>query len=465
MKKCILIVYTVVFLPLPGWAETFNKVEDEVGVRTGAVLRWEKDSGARKESETIVAALLRKPLTVASAVQIGLLNNRELQATFEEVGIAYADLLEALTVPNPSIDFDVEFPTSGPGQKYEWLVAQEFVQLIMIPLKRRIAIEQLEAAQLRVAAEVLSLIAKVKTAYFTVQADQQLLSRLKTIQETNGASLDLVQKQFEAGNIPDLELLRMQATYNDGRIDIANAQKELNSHREKLTRLLGLWGQQTDWKIVQEISPIPASDFSYKNLESLAVANRLDLRAANRQLTSLVSALGLTKKFRWLGALEFGFAGEKDPGEPALLGPSIRFEVPIFNQGQAKIAKGESELRKAQLQFEALAIEIRSEVREFRDELITLADLAKFYRDEALPLRIKLVNKTLLYYNAMQVGPVDLFSAKAEELKTERAYIETLRDYWITRAELERTVGGSLTPRPTSVEKSVVQTTKKKSHE
>ena len=161
---------------LPIRAEIFQKVQTEVRARSAADVRWEKQMAAREETAAIVAKLLRKPLTVASAVQIALLSNRELQARFGEIGIAQADVIEAVTVPNPSVDFDVQFPVAAAHMnRYGWLVAQEFVQILMIPLKKKIAEEKLEAAELRVAAETLRLVAEVKAAYFTFQGDQQLL--------------------------------------------------------------------------------------------------------------------------------------------------------------------------------------------------------------------------------------------------------------------------------------------------
>jgi outer membrane protein, heavy metal efflux system len=171
---------------LPIRAETFQKVQTEVRDRSGADIRWEKQMAAREETAAVVAKLLRQPLTVASAVQIALISNRGLQATFGEIGIAQSDVIEAVTVPNPSVDFDVQFPVvAAQMNRYGWLVAQEFVQILMIPLKKKIAGERLEAAKLRVAAETLRLVAEVKAAYFTYQGDQQLLARLKIIQETN----------------------------------------------------------------------------------------------------------------------------------------------------------------------------------------------------------------------------------------------------------------------------------------
>ena len=464
MKK---ITTSLVLLALSGSslrAETFRRVQEEVSERTGVEVRWEKEMASREETSVIVQRLLRRPLTVSSAVRIALLNNRGLQATFEDVGIAQADVIEAVTLPNPSVDFDVEFPlVAGTLNRYAWLVAQEFVQILMIPLKKKLSEERLEAIELRVADETLDLVARVKAAYFMVQADQQLISRLKLIQETHAASLDLGQKQYQAGNITDLALLQLQASYSQGRLDIVRAETDLRDKREELTRLLGLWGSQTTWKIEGDVMPIPDSDFSVKGLESLAVAQRLDLRAAHRDLTSIVTALGLTRIYRWIPVLEFGFSGERDvDAEGALnMGPSFRLEVPIFNQGQARIARATSELRRAENRLSALAVEIRSETRELRDRLISLRDMAKFYHDDLLPTRIKIVNKALLEYNAMQLSPYELFLAKSQEMEAERSYIDTVRDYWITRAKLERTVGGKLTPRnPTSVADG--KTTKKK---
>ena len=463
MKK---ITTSLVLLALSGSslrAEAFRKVQEEVSERTGVDVRWEKEMASREQTSAIVQKLLKKPLTVPSAVQIALLNNRGLQVTFEQVGIAQADVIEAVTVPNPSVDFEVQFPlVAGTLNRYAWLVAQEFVQILMIPLKKKISEEQLEAVELRVAHQILDLVEKVKAAFFMVQAEQQLISRLKLIQNTNSASLELGQKQYKAGNITDLALLQLQASYSQGRLDIAKAETDLRDKREELTRLLGLWGSQTGWQIQGDIMPIPDSEFSVKALESLAVAQRLDLRAAHRDLTSIVTALGLTRIYRWVPVLEFGFAGERDIEGALNMGPSFRLEIPIFNQGQSRLARAAAELRRAENRLASLAVEIRSETRELRDRLISLREMAKFYHDDLLPTRIKIVNKALLEYNAMQLSPYELFLAKSQELEAERNYIDALRDYWITRAKLERTVGGKLTPRnPTSVADG--KTTKKKS--
>ena len=107
-----------------------------------------------------------------------------------------------------------------------------------------------------------------------------------------------------------------------------NDQRE---HREKLNRLLSLWGGDTAWKIAGDLPPLPESDVALRGLESLAVAQRLDLAAAHAELGGIVRALGLVKKYRYIGALEFGVDTERDPDRTNVTGPRLRLELPLFN--------------------------------------------------------------------------------------------------------------------------------------
>lgn len=95
--------------------ETFQGVRQSVQERTGKTVRWEEDQAVHEQTLRDVRLLLRKPLTVETAVQIALLNNRSLQATFEEIGLSAADFIEAATIPNPKIDLAIRFPDKPPS--------------------------------------------------------------------------------------------------------------------------------------------------------------------------------------------------------------------------------------------------------------------------------------------------------------------------------------------------------------
>src|SRR5262249_35301043 len=141
-----------------------------------------------------------------------LLGNQGLQATFEEIGLSTSDLRQARVVSNPEIDFAAKFPDRSPRlAKLEWSIAQDFISLATLPMRTRVARQQLRAAQLRVADEVIRLVAEVKAAFYTLQADEAMLARLREQIEAQQVSLDLARRLSAAGNLPEVRLVQEQA--------------------------------------------------------------------------------------------------------------------------------------------------------------------------------------------------------------------------------------------------------------
>lgn len=424
----------------------FTDVSNVVAERTGQKVMWPRNEGEDEEVRKAKASLLEGDLSPEKAVQIALFGNPHLQGVFEEVGIAKADLVQAGLLRNPRFAASFRFPKGTPaGLNSEYSLVGDILDLIILPLRKRIAAQNLEAVKLRVADEVLKTAAEVKGAFYAVQAREQLIKRIRFIVEVNESSADVAKRMRDAGNIPELEFADQQAIYAQSRVALGESLRDLRSDRERFNRLLGLWGNEIGWKVADELPAIPQKEISLENLETVAITQRLDLAALRAQLTNAISALKLQNGTRFFpGAVEVGIDTEKEPDGQRVTGPTLELELPIFDQGQAAIAKLKSQFRQAEREFEARAIEIRSEVRENRDRLIANRELAEYYEKILLPLRVKIVNQSLLHYNAMQIGPVELLLAKERELDAERAYVDAWRDYWISRAELERAVGGTL---------------------
>jgi cobalt-zinc-cadmium efflux system outer membrane protein len=234
------------------------------------------------------------------------------------------------------VDLQIKFPDRPPTHPLtEWGVAQNFLNLLMLPLRTRVAREQLVAAQMRVSDDVVKLISEVKVAYHELLADSQTVALLRTILAAQAGSLELTQRLHEAGNVTDLALSQEQAQYSRMRLELAMAEADSRSHREKLNRLLGVWGADTAWKLAAtNCRSFRENDVSIEGLETLAIGNRLDLAAARSQLQSAARAVGLEKTFRFIGALDFGIVGEHEPDGANLVGPSFRFELPILIKGR-----------------------------------------------------------------------------------------------------------------------------------
>src|SRR6266700_3734117 len=231
----------------------FRELANTVHLRTGKRVQWNRGSAEDARAQSAVTSLLSRQLTADSAVQVALLNNHNLQATYEELGIAQADLVEAGLLRNPVFYFERRLP----GQAAEIDLVQEFIDILLLPLRKRIAAAQFEAAKLRVGHEILTTAAEVRAAFYEHQGDQQLVDLRKTVADATERSAETALKMHEAGNLRDLDLASEQATHAQAKIDLAKAQSQAAQSREKLNKLMGAFGQQTEWTIGARLPDLP----------------------------------------------------------------------------------------------------------------------------------------------------------------------------------------------------------------
>jgi cobalt-zinc-cadmium efflux system outer membrane protein len=438
--------------PQPAFVDVRGKVEE----RTGREARWTRSAQDAEAAAARVRALLGQELTAERSAEVALVNNRELQATLQELGISQAEYAQATRVSNPDFHSFVRFPDRAPsGTNVELSLFQDFLDVLVQPLRKKLGAAQLEQTKLRVGDAMLRLMAETKAAHLTLAARQQLMTRLALIRDVNQTAAEFALRQYEAGNINDLERLNHEVAYNQSKVDLALAQVEVRKDRERLNRLMGLWGPDTAWTAEPGLPEIPAQEVPFERLESLAVSQRLDIDAARWGVDLVGRALALKNKTRYFPiGVQVGIQREKATDGQWVTGPSLELQLPIFDTGKAQVARLQAEYLRAQRQLEALAVNARSEVREARDSMIAARDLAASYRSVLLPQRLAILDQTQRHYNMMLKGPYDLLLAKQAEAETERAYVEAWRDYWIARTELERAVGGresapGTTPAPT----------------
>jgi cobalt-zinc-cadmium efflux system outer membrane protein len=423
----------------------FADVEDIVDDRVGYRLHWDRGSEPDQEVAGSIDRLLAEDLTRDAAVQIALLNNPGLQAIYEELGVTQADVVEAGLLENPTLFGQARFPDGGDGSaNLEFEIAQNFLSLLMLPARKKLAAIEFERKKLQVADAVILMAANVSKAYYTALGaiTARDLQKKKAIAAENAFGLAMRMKA--AGNISDLELAKHQARYEQTRIELAANQEAVLQSREHLNRLMGLWGDRTDWKISAGLPDIPAREAGLENLETKAIENRLDLAAARKGAEAMAQALEITVDWRWVGRVEVGISTERETDRTWLTGPNLSIELPIFNQQQADIARMEARLRQSYRRLSAQAVQIRSEVRTLRDRLVMKRHLVEHYQNTLLPLKQRIVALTLQNYNFMLMGAFALLDAKQGEIDAHQQYQTALRDYWTIRSDLQRALGGSI---------------------
>jgi cobalt-zinc-cadmium efflux system outer membrane protein len=422
--------------------EGFDEVKTKVHERSRTQIFWNNGTNLDQQATEKLSSLLKGKLTADEVVQIALLNNRELQAVYSDLGVAQADLVQAGLLSNPIFDGSVMFPLSGGGQSgLELSAAMNFLNIFYIPLRKRVAAARFEEVKTRVAGSVIDFAARVRAAFYLHQSNEQMLDVRRTIVRALEASFEIARRLFAAGNITDLDLVRERAQFEASKLALRSAEAAVRQSREQLNILMGLWGKQTAWQSDHRLPEIPEEPSQTQELERLALENSIDLLNARQRIILAGTQLGFNRWTALVPELHSGPKGERSEGSWDL-GPTLEFPIPLFDQGQGRIGRAAAELRRSQQEYYAVAVRIRSTARAVQDRLEGARDRALYYRDILLPLRERIVNEAQLQYNAMQLGPFQLLQAREQQIETAAAYIDALREYWLARGDIGQLLSG-----------------------
>jgi cobalt-zinc-cadmium efflux system outer membrane protein len=428
-------------------APAFKDVSQATLERGAQPIRWNENTAEDAEAEKAVENLLARELTVDSAVQVAFLSSPRLRTTFEELSISQAELVQAGLLKNPVFSIGrTAWEHDHISPNLFATVEQDFLDIVTMPMRKRVAATELEATKLHVGDEVLKLAAEVRSAYFMAQAAEQVAATRRLINEAAEASAELARRQHDAGNTNDLTLSNELGLASQTRLERKRSEGEAAVAREHLNKLMGVWGRRTGWKVAARLPDLPPAEVALERLEAIAIDKRLDVGAARRELQALDYATSMAKTTRWTGIVNISVeAGRLRETRRISFGPSVALEIPLFDQRQAAIARLEAFKRQAENNLQALAVEARSDVRATRVRVTTARSVVEEYGKSLVPLRENIVRFSQQQYDAMLLGVYQLIQAKQNEFDAYRGYIEALRDYWIARSDLERAVGTRLT--------------------
>ncbi|MBL8349686.1 MAG: TolC family protein [Burkholderiaceae bacterium] len=418
----------------------FAPVEQTVQDRLGKDLRWARSDSERALIEQRVGELLARPLAIDDAVQLALLNNRGLQAAFFELGISEAELVAAGRLPNPGFGFSRL--SRGDEVEIDRSLHLNLARLLAMPLLQELASRRFVQAQALAALNVLALAADTRKAWVLAVAAGESVRYSGQVMQAAEASAELARRMAQVGNFNRLQQAREQSFYSDAALALAQAQQAQAAARERLTRLLGLWGAQTAYRLPERLPDLPPSPRDLPDIERVAMAQRLDVQGARLAAEQTASNLGLTQATRFVNVLELGYQYNSSNLEPVQRGWEIAFELPLFDFGSARIARAETIYRQALERAAETAINARSEVREAYGNYRAAWDIAKHQRDEIVPLRQRIAEENLLRYNGMLIGVFELLADARMQIASVNGAIAALRDFWLAQSDLDMALVG-----------------------
>ncbi|RTL46309.1 MAG: TolC family protein [Burkholderiales bacterium] len=389
---------------------------------------------------TRVAELLALPLTADSAVQVALLNNRGLQASFQELGIAETELVQASRLPNPGFSFGKL--RQGDAREIDRTFSFDLARLIALPMTRQLEARRFAATQRAVSMEMLSLAAETRKAYFAAVAAEQTARYMRDVRETADAGAEMARRLALAGNWSKLQQAREHGFFAEATLNLARAEQARVSTRERLIRLLGLWGSQTQFALPSRLPDLPTEPLDQPDIESVAMAQRLDVQAAKLHAEATAKNLGLTKVTRFVNVLEFGYQRNTYNDATRQTGYEVSIEIPLFDWGSARVARSEALYMQSVHRVVQTAVEARSEVREAYTGYRSAYDIARHYRDDIVPTAKRVSEENVLLYNGMFISVFELLADARAQIAAVNSAIEAQRDFWIAKADLDMALVG-----------------------
>lgn len=443
-----LFVYVFLIVSLTGCAsvqtgQEWERVRAFAVERTGVETRWEQSEDDVKKTQEEVGRLLSDGLTMDDAVGIALLNNRDLQATFEEIGIAKADLVQAGLYTNPDLGAVFRFPFGGGGVSVEGEGLMNIADFWRIPLRKKTAAAKLEASIFIVSDEILKTQAETKIAYTEYIALSGIRDEVKKLREQAEELKDHLHYRREFGLANDLDVYLADAEVLDVSVELARIEEKLQVARIRLNRVLGLTMEQYDYEVTGNLSgefrQLPGAE----TLMAFAFSQRPDIQAAKLKIEESRRILALERKsiFRDL-AIGAAYARESDGTD--FLGPGLAVRIPLFDQNQARIARAEFRMRQAEKEMEAKTGRVREEISAVLESIVLAREQSTMIRDQLLPVRRRAVAYAEEYFNAMQLNMLYLIDARHKLSEAQKRFLEAVRDFIHKEIELEKTLGGMI---------------------
>ncbi|MDQ6702740.1 MAG: TolC family protein [Pseudomonadota bacterium] len=397
-----------------------------------------------------VRELLGRSLTADAAVQIALLNNQGLQASYSELGISEAQYVQASLPPNPTVLLQ---KTVAPnGFAFTEAVIGNLFALLTLPARRDIAETQFQAAQLRAIEATLRLTADVRRQYWRAIAAQELVRLLNEARGSAEVSADLAKALGQSGGMNKLDQSREFAFYAEISGRLADARVQEKVEHERLARLMGLWDRASIYTLPARLPALPAKLTSSSLIEALAMERRVDLRLARANLEIFAKTLGLTHATRYINALALGPLRDYEKtgaSERAnRYGLQITFEIPIYDFGEARTREAQETYMQAAHLLAGKAVNVRSEVREAFIAYKGAFEVARLYQAQVEPLQSEILKQSLLQTSTGQTDVFVLVQDARNRILAQATALNARREFWIADTDLRAAIiGGGMAGR------------------
>jgi outer membrane protein TolC len=432
-----------------GFANVSSLTSAAIGTRTAFAETQAENDALRKQVHGMVH---RETISADTAVQVALLNNKGLQASYANVGLSAAEAWQEATPENPVVSIGVlgiGAAELGAYRAIEGLIRTNLLDATTRKQRMALADVRFRAAQMEAVNDTLGLATRTRRAWVNAVSAFEAVSHLGRAKATSDAGSELARRLGETGALNTAGQAREQAFNAELAGQLAQARLDATRAKEDLTRLMGLWGDEVAYFVPDALPALPPSVGDVANIEGKALENRVDLRVARLGLEAQAAAFGLTDRTRIVSDLELiaGLEAERESEGGNIKTETtpqveLEFAIPIYDTGKARMRKAELAYLQAANVLAEKAVNVRSEARGAANAYQASHRIARHYRDVLVPLRQTVEDEALLSYNGMITSTFELLTDVRQKLSASLEAANAKREFYLAQADLTAAIYG-----------------------
>jgi outer membrane protein, heavy metal efflux system len=439
------------------------KTETEAQEKPGSDVTKPLNELTVEYSEDLAAPSNLPGLSVVQALNQALINGPRAAAVRAQLAIARANFPAATQAPNPIFFLDrglvaEQVNRIGPSLTIDppWKL---FFRLLIA--KRLVAQTKVDLLT-----TIWSLRNDVRRAYIEVVVAQETQKTLIDLYELSARLLNITSKRFNAGDVPELDVLKARLAAAQAQVDVGVGKKRVTRARQQLNILMGrppetplnvpalpeytsneprikLRAQKSD--ILPDFDrPVPP----LKEFIERALQNRLELRSLDLQIklnkANLAGAYGNV-----VPDPNFAF-GKSTTGNPPT-GPKVtavfmtlNAEFPLSNWNQGSIYQLKATRNQLNYQIAAERNQVTGDVSSAYNNLLAARKKIRVYQDRLLLDSNEVARLAQRSYAVGQSDITSTLQAQQANVQTRSAYLDAVNSYSGAFTDLEFAVGKPL---------------------
>ena len=417
----------------------FEPIQKQSKERINAKPQWRKTPDILQATEA-----LTRGITLQDAISLGLNHNPKLQAHFEEIGIRKADLIQAGFYTNPHIESIFRIPKKDDDHTNIELSASFLLSdLWQVPLRKRVAQDNLEVKTYEIVTEILQLRKEIQLKYIICVHNQEYLQLVREITAVVETLKERIDYRYQFGYSTDLDKYFAESKLGEWRAKTIDAEATVRTAYIALHEILG--GSISSQTItLLDTLPLVHLNRSQETLEDFALSSHPMVLIEQAKMARAKHSISYESS-RIIDDVQLGIAYERDFEKGTSgIGPSFGLSVPLFNTNSGNIERARFEFKQAEKALYAQQLMILKNITTQYLTYQSYLEQIDWYNEHVLPPAMKAIEFSKEFFDRMQMSlivfletQIDLFQSKLKLLDLQH---NALQQY----IELEFAIGAQM---------------------